>query len=103
VKKKKRLKTRGEKLDMWETTREILKLRFAAAGVTSCELRYEGCSGNNLSFGHSKKRRYIQSQEELEKVISACQNCHDFIEYKPGKYEIVRRAIASRRIPVGCS
>jgi hypothetical protein len=100
-KKKKRLKQRGEKTDMWEKTRADLVVRFEAAGITSCELRYEGCFKNNfLSFAHSKKRRYIVSQEELEEVCLSCTHCHQKIEFRPDMYETVRRVIASRRVKI---
>src|SRR5687768_6910583 len=96
VKKPKRLKARGEKVEAWEATRAALVQRFQAAGITTCELRYEGCWRNNaLSFAHSKKRRYITSQEDLEAVCLCCLNCHGKIEFRPDMYEIVQGVIAS--------
>jgi hypothetical protein len=101
VKKPKRLKARGEKTDAWEMTREELKARFQAAGVTQCELQWKDCFKNNfLSFAHSKKRRYITSQEELEEVLLCCLNCHRILEYSPKMYETVREVIAKRKEPV---
>jgi hypothetical protein len=100
-KKKKRLKARGDKTDAWEMTRAALVVRFEAAGITSCELRYEGCFKTNfLSFAHSKKRRYIQSQEELEEVLLCCTPCHNRLEYGGNMYEVVRMVIASRKVQV---
>ena len=100
-KKKKRLKAIGEKGNAWATTRAALVVRFATAGITSCELRYEGCFKNNfLSFAHSKKRRYITSQEELETVALLCQKCHQAVEYRPDMEEIILRVIAKRKVAV---
>jgi hypothetical protein len=101
VKKKKRLNPRGDKVEVWEMTREILKERFQAAGITSCELRYPGCWRNNaLSFAHSKKRRYITSQEVLEEVCLCCTSCHQKIEFRADMYQIVRKVITSRKVAV---
>jgi hypothetical protein len=78
-------------------------VRFQVAGITSCELGYPGCFRNNfLSFAHSKKRRYITSQEELEEVCLACQKCHDDVEYSGRKnmYNTVRSVIARRKVKV---
>ncbi len=98
---KKRLKATGDKTDAWANTRAELVVRFEAAGVTSCELKWEGCWRNNaLSFAHSKKRRYIASQEELEIVALLCQKCHHAVEYSPNMTVIIERVIASRRVKV---
>jgi hypothetical protein len=101
VKKPKRLKAVGDKTDAWTKTRAELVVRFQAAGVTTCELRYEGCwRSNALSFAHSKKRRKITGQTALEECILVCNPCHNRLEYGKNLYEIVRRVIASRRVPV---
>jgi hypothetical protein len=101
AKKKKGLRRRGDKVDSWERTREILKERFATAGVTTCELQWRNCFKNNfLSFAHSKKRRYITNQEELEDCALLCQSCHQKIEFRPDMYEIVRSVIARRKVKV---
>lgn len=101
TKKKKRLKAVGAKGDAWAKTRAELVVRFEAAGITSCELRYEGCWVNNaLSFAHSKKRRKVSSEEELRECILACVPCHNRLEYGKNMYEIVRRVIASRKVKV---
>jgi hypothetical protein len=100
-KKKKRLKAVGDKTDAWTKTRAELVVRFQAAGITTCELRYVGCWKNNaLSFAHSKKRRKVSSDEELRECILACVPCHNRLEYGKNMYEIVQRVIASRRVKV---
>lgn len=99
TKKPKRLKRRGEKTDQWEITRKALIPRFEAAGITSCELGYYGCFRNNfLSFAHSKKRRFITSQRELEEVCLCCTNCHGRIEFSKDMYEIICKVIARRKV-----
>ena len=101
IKKKKRLRAVGEKVSAWSKTRDELILRFEKAGITQCELRYSGCWKNNaLSFAHSKKRRFITSQEEMVEVVLCCTSCHQIAEYSPDMYEIVRRVIASRKVEV---
>jgi hypothetical protein len=98
-KKPKRLKARGDKTDAWEEALAELKVRFQIAGVTECELRWEGCWRNNaLSFAHSKKRRKVSSPEELRECILACVPCHNRLEYGQNMYDIVRRVIASRKV-----
>ncbi len=100
-KAKKRLRRTGVKTDAWEITRKVLVARFAAVGITQCELGYDGCWKNNtLTFAHSKKRRYIESDEELREVCLCCQSCHARIEFNPDMYEIVRRVIAGRKVAV---
>ncbi len=100
-KARKRLKRAGEKANAWTKTREELKVRFETAGITQCELGYDGCWKNNtLTFAHSKKRRYIESDEELREVCLCCQSCHARIEFNPDMYEIVRRVIAGRKVAV---
>src|SRR5690242_19042046 len=89
-KKRKPLNKRGVKTDAWERTRDELKIRFERAGITQCELQYPGCFRNNfLSFAHSKKRRYITSQEDLEIVALLCQKCHHTVEYRPDMEDII--------------
>jgi hypothetical protein len=100
VKKPKRLKAKGKKVDAWEATRKELIPRFQAAGITSCELRYDGCWKNNaLSFAHSKKRRHIEAQE-LWEVCLCCVPCHQVLENRPDMTEIVRSVIARRKVKV---
>lgn len=74
------LNRRGPKTREWDRVRAKLKPQFQRAGITRCELRYEGCSGDNfLGFAHTKKRRNC-SLVELSIVILACNGCHDRIE-----------------------
>lgn len=64
------------------TVRRRLSAEFAERGVTSCELRYEGCKGQvMLGFAHGRKRRHLKGDELKTLVILACNPCHDKIEY----------------------
>ncbi len=99
VKKPKRLNPGGKKADQWEKTRADLIVRFEQAGITRCEMQGPGCFRNNfLSFAHSKKRRYITSQDELEEVALLCQKCHHRAEYDPDMYNIISGIIARRKV-----
>lgn len=99
-KKRKAMKRRGEKTDTWEKERNELKARFERAGITHCELRYEGCWHNNaLSFAHSKKRRKIEG-DELSETCLCCVPCHMILENKKDMTEIVRSVIARRKVKV---
>jgi hypothetical protein len=98
VKKPKRLKAKGKKVEAWEEALAELKVRFEQAGITTCEVRYEGCWRNNaLSFAHSKKRRKVEGGE-LYECILACVPCHNRLEYGKNMYEIVRSIIARRKV-----
>lgn len=78
----KRLKA-GKKVKAWESERCKLKRIFAVAGITTCELKYEGCAIDDyLGFAHAAKRRKL-SAEDLKHVILACNFCHDRIEILP--------------------
>lgn len=52
-------------------------------GITTCEIRFEGCWHNNaLSFAHPDKRRNL-TREDLRVAIVACVPCHQIIEAWP--------------------
>ncbi len=74
---------RGKKVKAWDSARARLKVKFQAAGIMTCELRYAGCAFDNyLSFAHSKKRRNIQG-DELNEVALLCIPCHEYAERLP--------------------
>lgn len=97
------LGTRGR---TWKETRKGLKVEFLAAGITTCEFRFEGCTGEHaLSFAHCVKRRFIQrdaevgSPEHIATVGLACLSCHDRLDLKMTHREMceaVLGAIARR-------
>lgn len=87
----------GKKTDKWNRTRAKLKRIFEAAGITRCEM----CFGTfALGFAHSKKRRFIQTDEDWEEVALLCQPCHEKIEHSghdnmlAAVREIIRRRTA---------
>lgn len=100
---RKPLPKKGKKMKKWEKTRDSLKDAFKRAGITTCELRFRYCWVDNaLGFAHSKKRRNITTNEELQEVILACNTCHNRIERKPEAEmgAIVRGVINARNIAV---
>lgn len=69
----------GKKTRDWDKARKELKREFEEMGITTCEIRLQGCLNNyNLSFAHTKKRRYVT---DLKRVVLSCINCHQKIEY----------------------
>lgn len=89
----------GHKTRVWKNTRDRLKKKFAAMGITQCELNYDGCAFNNfLGFAHGRKRRHLEGDELETLVILACNNCHDQIERLPAEamLTIVEKVIADR-------
>lgn len=91
----------GKKTIAWVNARARLKRKFLAAGITSCELQYPDCAGDNfLGFAHGRKRRHLQDGELESLVILACNNCHDRIERMSpeGMLAIVQSTIADRNL-----
>lgn len=89
----------GKKTQAWNRARAKLIKKFRKWGIESCELRFKGCTGKSFTgFAHKDKRRYL-SEDELEDVVLACGNCHDYIEYQLPRAqmrETVERVIAIR-------
>lgn len=98
--KRSRIKRSGKKTKAWDAERAKLKVRFAAVGITECELRLAGCwKTNTLGFAHSKKRRHIQG-DEIREVALLCNSCHDVVERlaEAEMTEAIRKIISSREI-----
>lgn len=56
--------------------------QFEKWEITTCELNFYNCVKNRyLGFAHTKKRRYIETPEDLRRVVLACQPCHHVVEY----------------------
>lgn len=89
----------GKRTKEWAAIRAILKKRFAAVGITSCELRLEGCWHDNaLGFLHTKKRRNC-TPEELWIVVLGCNVCHDQYErLKESDMETKILSVIAKRI-----
>ena len=63
----------------------ILKEIYIDRGIARCELRMQGCWGDNaLGFAHKEKRwKYIKNPEGLSdfnQTLLACTPCHQKIE-----------------------
>ncbi len=75
---------RVSKKNWWEKLRPKLKKEFERAGITTCEVGYQGCwRDNGLGFAHSLKRRNIKTEDERREVVLACNCCHDKLEILP--------------------
>lgn len=85
----------GKRTNKWNAVRAELKRTFEASGITRCEVCY-GTFG--LSFAHSKKRRFIQTEEDWREVALLCQPCHEKIEFSghENMYEAIRKIIGGR-------
>lgn len=77
------LKT-GKKTKEWNKARLELKKQFQDWGITTCEIRLEGCRNNwSLGFAHTRKRRDVT---DLKRVVLACNPCHSKVEYFCNEY-----------------
>ena len=85
----------GKRTNKWNTVRNRLRKQFEQQGITRCEI----CQGTfGLSFAHSKKRRFIQTDEEWMEVALLCQPCHEKIEFSghEAMYKAITDIIKSR-------
>lgn len=101
MKRGKRINPVGPKGKAWNDARADLKMEFLALGVTSCELRYDGCWFDDaLGFAHAAKRRKLTA-EDLGHVILCCNPCHDQIEFlAPDEMKrIVDETVQNRTTP----
>lgn len=90
------------KTDKWTRVRAELKKQFKEWGVTRCEI----CAGTfALSFAHSKKRRFIYSEDDWREVALLCQSCHDRVEHSGHQkmYETIKDVIFWRTMRVETS
>lgn len=98
-KPRKALPRLGRKGKEWETTRARLKVRFAAVGITRCEM----CGRDDtLGFAHRLKRRNITTLKELETVALLCAEHHDSLEIRPEHVmgAVIDGIIDSRETPI---
>ena len=65
----------------------ILKIMFRRKDITSCEIMFEGCTGQLfLTNAHKHKREWYRPKAKQGKlyafreVLRACQHCHQIIE-----------------------
>jgi len=97
----KRLKA-GRKSKEWIAVRRRLSVKFAALGITSCEVRIsEHCTRDRmLSWAHGKKRRLLQGDELETLVCLCCQSCHQILDERMSHEDMlatVQNVIANRR------
>jgi hypothetical protein len=58
-----------------------LKARAMEQGVDSCEIKLPGClRGWALSWAHSKKSRFLITDEDWMEAALACCECHKQVE-----------------------
>lgn len=91
----------GLKTRAWTNARNRLKKRFAANGITECELGYDGCWRDNaLSFAHGRRRRFLLEGELEHLTVLCCTPCHERLDRLPpaATLAIVRSVIAERGI-----
>lgn len=85
----------GKRTNKWNQVRAKLKIEFERKGITRCEL----CQGTfGLAFAHSKKRRFIQTDEDWYHVALLCQPCHQQIEFSghDEMFEAINQIINNR-------
>lgn len=72
----------GRKTKEWIKASDELEEEYLLKGITSCELRFEGCWGTQaLHFAHRYKRNDPRCEHTFEGTILACNPCHQKIEY----------------------
>lgn len=72
-------------------------------GLTTCEIKLDGCWKTLMGFAHGKKKRKLTPLELKKFAIGACNPCHDKIEYECEKWtglpmeQFVRMTIKNRK------
>jgi hypothetical protein len=102
VKMPKKLKQMGKKGKEWADVRAELKKRFYKAGITKCEIKFDGCLRDDfLGFAHLAKRRKL-THEDLYKVVLACDYCHDIVEKYPAEKmkKFLLNIITNRKVKI---
>jgi hypothetical protein len=77
-----------------------LKRLFIEQGwPQECELKLPGCLKNwALTWAHSRRSRYLKTEEEWMHAALTCVNCHQAVDSKPHKetFKIISDAINRR-------
>lgn len=74
----------GKKTKEWDKAKVELKKEFQEMGITSCEIRLPDCTNSYmLGWAHTRKRRFVT---DIKRVVLACQNCHQKVEYECEKW-----------------
>lgn len=100
-------KKKGEvisKIQEWSKIKKIQEKAFLRAEITECELKLTMCKPKMfLTFAHGKKRKELNQGELANLIVLACQPCHEYIEYKIPKsqmLQIVQDTIKARKVPI---
>lgn len=100
-------KKKGEvisKVQEWSKIKKIQEKAFEKAGITECELKLTMCKPKAfLSFAHGKKRKDLVGNELANLIVLACQPCHEHIEYKITKEQmlkVVQDTIMARKVSI---
>lgn len=111
-KKKKKKIGPGKRTIEWEKAKQhILNPAFAQVGLLyACEVgayliqfeEHEQVKKHRhnfaLSYAHGKKRRKLVNNELVTFVARCCNDCHDYIEYRPDMKKIIEAVISSRAV-----
>lgn len=100
IKRTSGVKKVGRKTTEWKKVREeVVEFLKDINLPWTCEARLEGCTGELfLTLAHSKKRRNIESTEELKEVALLCQGCHSIVDaWKPEHTEKYIKMLIERR------
>jgi hypothetical protein len=95
------LNRRGKKTREWESVRRELKKRFAAVGITTCEIRLPQCWRDyGLTFAHGMKRDNLRGDELRKLVVLGCIPCHTAAEgmKESDMRKLVEKIIAARPV-----
>ena len=75
------IKRSGKRTAKRRAINQRLKKLWEAAGITSCELRLPGCLGSwAMGAAHSKKSRFLITDEDWMEAALSCCKCHETIE-----------------------
>ena len=78
----------GKKTKQWQKIKVQLKKLFEEKGITSCEVRLEGCRNFFLTWAHLHKRHWYLGENEIllgdfSQVLLCCVDCHQKLERDP--------------------
>lgn len=77
-----------------------LKKMAVEKGICTCEVKLEGCLKNwALTWAHSKKSRFLVTDEDWMEAALCCVSCHNKIEAMSHEemFKKVTNAIANRK------
>jgi hypothetical protein len=77
------LRQTGPRTEAWMDALPKLQALFKENGISSCEIRFEGCKGRMFyGFAHVEKRgRYdLEGLVDPHHVVWACSWCHEIVD-----------------------